>query len=182
MRALTVAVILVGIMTAVPARADDSASLDALVDTAAERLQAADPVAAVKWLGGGQITDRVRVEQVLADVASAAEQAGAPVEFVTEVFGDQIDATEAIQYERFSRWKLDPASAPTSAPDLSVSRSAIDRLNQRMVAEIARTWPTLSGPGCAPALDAAKVVVAQERALDPLYREALDAATRSYCR
>lgn len=168
------------ILTAPPAHADDTA-MDALVDAATMRLQAADPVAAAKWLNGGPITDPARVRQVLSDVAAAAGPAGAPAEFVTSVFTDQIDATEAIQYERFSRWKLDPASAPTSAPDLSASRSAIDELNRRMVADIADAWPVLSGPGCVPALQSARDGAAQRHALDPLYRAALEAATRSYC-
>jgi chorismate mutase len=97
------------------------------------------------------------------------------------VFTDQINATEAIQYSRFSGWKLDPATAPTSAPDLSASRSLIDELNREMVAEIARSLPTLNGPGCVATLASTKESVAQLRALDPLYRQALDTATRSYC-
>jgi chorismate mutase len=174
-----------GLITAAPGHADDTPSdtsaLDTLVDVAAQRLQAADPVAANKWLNGGSITDPVRVHQVLADVIGAARTVGAPADFVTEVFTDQIDATEAIQYERFSRWKLDPASAPTSAPDLSASRSVIDGLNRRMVSEITEAWPLLTGPGCESGLLSARDGAAQRHALDPLYREALDAATRSYC-
>ena len=183
--AAAVAAVAVGIVTAAagpaPAHAD-GAALDALVDAAAQRLQAADPVAAGKWLNGGPITDPARVRQVLSDVVAAAGSAGVSADFVTAVFTDQIDATEAIQYDRFSRWKLDPDSAPASAPGLSESRSAIDALNRRMVAEIAHAWPILSGPGCAVALESARDDVAQGRALDQLYRAALDRATRSYCR
>ncbi len=101
---------------------------------------------------------------------------------MTRVFSDQIDATEAIQYSRFSWWKLDPAAAPASAPDLSASRQTIDGLNHRMVTEIADEWPVLHSPACPATLAAAKSAVAASRALDPLYIQALDAATRSYCR
>lgn len=169
------------LLTAAPAGADDTRGLETLVDAAVQRLSVADPVAASKWLSGGPITDPPRVRQVLADVASAAESAGVPTEYVTEVFTDQIDATEAVQYGRFSGWKLDPAAAPTSAPDLTDSRALIDQMNRVMVTEIAQDWPVLSGPGCASALASAKEAVAQRRSLDPLYRQALDTATRSYC-
>ncbi len=165
-----------------PAQADEGADLGALVDAAAQRLLVADPVAASKWLSGGPITDPPRVRQVLADVGAAAQSAGLPTDYVTEVFADQIDATEAIQYGRFSGWKLDPATAPTAAPDLTSSRALIDQMNRVMVAEIARDWPVLTGPMCAAALVSAKDAVAQRRSLEPLYRQALDSATRSYCR
>ncbi len=152
-----------------------------LVDAAAQRLQTADPVAASKWLTGGAITDPARVQQVLTSVAQEAESAGVPADFVTTAFTDQINATEAIQYNRFSWWKFDPASAPSAAPDLSASRAAIDELNQRMVTEMANQWPVLRSSDCPRRLDTAKSEVAVARQFDPLYRQALDVATRSYC-
>jgi chorismate mutase len=165
-----------------------SASADAageplydLVDTATQRLQTADPVAASKWLSGAPITDPTRVQQVLQSVAADAESAGAPSDFVTSVFTDQINATEAIQYSRFSWWKLNPADAPAWAPDLSASRALIDSLNAAMVVQIAAQLPVLNAPDCTTRLDAAKAAVADQRQLDLLYRQALDAATRSYC-
>mgnify|MGYP003504444145 FL=1 len=165
-----------------PAPADPPAEpLYGLIDAATSRLQTADPVAATKWLNGGPITDPARVQQVLSAVSADAESMQIPTDYVTRVFSDQINATEAIQYSRFSWWKLDPAAAPTSAPDLSSSRTLIDGLNQRMVDEIATQWPVLHSPDCPARLGAAKTAVAADRALDPLYVTALDAATRSYC-
>ena len=152
-----------------------------LVDAATQRLQTADPVAASKWLSGGPITDPARVQQVLAAVSADAESVSVPVDYVDAVFTDQINATEAIQYSRFSWWKLDPAAAPAAAPDLSSSRALIDGLNHRMVGEIAGQWTVLHAPDCPVRLSAAKSAVAADRGLDPLYVQALDAATRSYC-
>lgn len=169
------------VLAATQAWADQAAPLYELVDAAVQRLQTADAVAANKWINGGPITDPARVQQVLAAVNGHAQALGLPTEFVTGVFTDQIDATEAIQYNRFSWWKLDPAAAPSAAPELSASRGVIDDLNRRMVAEIAEDWPVLLGPGCGGALESAKSAVAERRGLDPLYRQALDAATRSYC-
>ena len=153
-----------------------------LVDSATQRLQTADPVAASKWLTGGTITDPARVQQVLETVARDAESVGVPADYVTTLFADQIDASEAIQYNRFSAWKLDPSAAPLLAPDLAASRALIDGLNHRMVSLIAADRPVLESPDCPMRLAAARDAVTQARQLDPLYRQALDAATRSYCR
>ncbi|MCX8559882.1 chorismate mutase [Mycolicibacterium mucogenicum] len=168
-------------MTAVPlAHADDDA-LFRLVDTAAQRLQTADPVAAVKWITGGSIEDPVRVGQVLNAVGAQATASGADPVFVQKVFTDQIHATEGIEHLRFSQWKFDPAAAPTTAPDLSESRTAIDGFNRTMVAELAAQQGVLHGPGCAAAVDAARTRVTTSRQLDPLYQQALVTATRNYC-
>lgn len=153
-----------------------------LVDAAAQRLQTADPVAASKWLTGAPITDPARVAQVLAAVRADAQALGVPDAFAAAVFTDQINATEGVQYNRFSWWKFDPPAAPSAAPDLSASRALIDTLTRTMVAEIADQWPVLQSPDCAARLDSAKNAVVTERGLDPLYQEALDAATGSYCR
>ena len=186
-RALGTAALLTALTTpavaiADPQPADSTAEpLLALIDAAAQRLQTADPVAASKWLTGGSITDPARVQQVLAAVAGAAESAGLPADYVTTAFTDQINATEAIQYSRFSWWKFDPSAAPLEAPDLSSSRSLIDDLNGRMVTEMARQWAVLRSTECPTRLAAAKTGVQESRQFDPLYRQALDVATRSYC-
>lgn len=163
------------------AHADPGEALHDLVDAAAQRLQSAEPVAAAKWLNGGPITDPVRVEEVLATVARQARSFDLPTDFVTRVFTDQINATEAIQYQRFADWKFDPATAPTWAPALGDLRATIDDLNHRMVAEMASEWPVLHSPGCPGELDAATLEVAASRRLDALHRHALDVATGSYC-
>ena len=153
-----------------------------LVDAAAQRLQVAEPVAASKYLDGGVIQDPTREQQVLDAVAVEAADHDIDPIYVTEVFRDQIDATVAIQYARMAQWKLDPDSAPDNAPDLSSARTTIDELNRQMVAEMADDWSVLHSPMCVPDLDAAKAVVAQARGMDPLYRQAIDFATRNYCR
>ena len=152
-----------------------------LIDAATERLLTADPVAATKWINGGPITDPGRARQVIDAVTADAAAAQLPTEYVARLFTDQINATEAIQYSRFSWWKLEPEAAPVSAPDLSASRTVIDGLNRKMVNEITEQWPVLQSPDCSLRLSAAKTAVADERHLDPLYRHALDSATRAYC-
>ncbi|HZC50961.1 MAG TPA: chorismate mutase, partial [Mycobacterium sp.] len=120
------------------ARADSP--LTELVDAAAQRLQLAEPVAAVKWKTHGAIEDPGRVEQELAKVGAEATARHVDPDYVTRVFRDQIHATEAIEYSRFAAWKLDPANVPAGSPDLSALRSAIDALNQTMLTQIAANW------------------------------------------
>lgn len=155
--------------------------LDPLVSAATQRLQTADPVAAVKWITHGNIEDPARVQQVLDSVTVAAGARGIDAGYVTRIFTDQVHATEAVEYRRFAEWKLDPAAAPTSAPDLSSSRARIDTLNTAIVAELAAQWDLLHSPACAQALRDATESAATTYSLDPDYRDALAFATHSYC-
>jgi chorismate mutase len=152
-----------------------------LVDTAAQRLATADPVAASKWINGGSITDRQRADQVLDSVAANALARAIDPKYVKTVFTDQIAATEGIEYTRFGQWKFDPAVAPNTAPDLSESRTQIDGYNKIMVEEIAVRWDALHSQGCRQDLADAMAAVVGQRQLDELYRQALTSATRSYC-
>jgi chorismate mutase len=163
------------------ARADSTSPLTVLVGAAAQRLQVADPVAAFKWNTHSAIEDPGRVQQELAKLGAEATAAHVDPNYVTRVLGDQINATEAIEYSRFAGWKLNPADAPATAPDLSESRSTIDGLNQTMLTQIAADWDQLHSPACAPDLDAARSDVVRARQLDGLYQQALSLATQSYC-
>ncbi len=176
---------LAAITVAPHARADSGGPLTELVDAAAQRLQVAEPVAAVKWKTHGAIEDPGRVQEEMDELNAAAQRLDGAAHidpgYVTRVFGDQISATEAVEYGRFADWKLNPATAPAAPPDLSALRSTIDGLNQTMLAQIAADWGVLHSSECAARLDAARDEVAVTRRLDGLYQRALVAATRSYC-
>jgi chorismate mutase len=164
------------------AHADDLNPLFGLVNAAAQRLQTAEPVAAVKWKTNGPIEDPPRVQQVLAAVTADARAHQIDPDYVGGAFSDQINATEAIEYTRFAQWKLEPASAPPAPPDLSASRTVIDGHNHVMVGEIAAHWDLLHSPACVMALDEAKNAVVGAQQLDSLYQQALTLATHNYCR
>ncbi|WP_135453404.1 chorismate mutase [Mycobacterium sp. DL99] len=182
-RFATVGVLTLAALCGAPlARAQDASPLLPLVDAAAQRLQTADPVAANKFRTGGPIEDPRREQQVIDATTAEAGSRHIDPAYVGQVFRDQIDATVAVEDGLFAQWKLDPGTAPTSAPDLAASRTAIDALNHTMVNEIADQWPTLHSPSCPGDLASAVDGVAAARDLDPLYRRALDYATRSYCR
>lgn len=168
-------------MLVAPVRADSAIALTPLVDAAAQRLQVAEPVAAYKWNQHGAIEDPARVQQELARLGDEADAERVDRDYVTRVFGDQIGATEAIEYSRFADWKLNPASAPGDSPDLSASRAAIDAFNRTMLAQILANWSLLHSPECAAQLGAARSGVIRDRRLDSLYQKALSSATQSYC-
>jgi len=181
LRAGTALAILLAVPATTPARADSPSALIALVDAAAQRLQIAEPVAAFKWNTHGAIEDPGRVQEELAKLSADAAGEHIDATYVTRVFGDQINATEAIEYQRFADWKLNPSGAPAGPPDLAASRSAIDGLNQTMLTQIAANWDLLRSPQCPGQLDAARHDVVQARHLDSLYQRALSTATQSYC-
>ena len=177
-----IATLLSAVMVGAPSsRADDDDPLYDLVDAAAARLATADPVAAFKWVKGGSIEDSKRVGEVLDSVGAQASAKGIDAKFVQSVFTDQIHATESVEYSRFAQWKLDPTGAPTTAPELSASRAAIDGYNRSMVTQMALHWDSLQGPGCDQDVVHALSAVVMDRRLDPLYQDALTFATRSYC-
>lgn len=169
------------IVLASPATADTASPLRALVDAAAQRLQIAEPVAAIKWNTRGAIEDQDRVQQELTEMAAEAAAEHIDSDYVTRIFGDQISATEGIEYSRFADWKLDPGAAPSEPADLSAARSAIDDLNQTMLTQVIANWDLLHSPACPAALDLARRGVIGARRLDALYQRALALATQSYC-
>jgi chorismate mutase len=169
------------ILVAAPVRADDTSPLTELVDAAGQRLQIAEPVAAFKWSTHGAIEDQDRVQQELTKMAAEASARHVDTDYVIRVFGEQISATEGIEYSRFADWKLNPGAAPGESADLSASRSAIDELNQAMLAQVVVNWDLLHSPACPTQLDLARRGVIRARRLDGLYQRALALATQSYC-
>lgn len=155
--------------------------LYALVDAAAQRLQTADAVAAVKFRTGGAVDDPVREEHVINRASAAAAGKNIDPGYVATVFRDQIDATNAIEHFRFAEWRLDPDAVPLTAPDLAQTRAVIDRLDQILVDEMAAQWDSLRSQAGGAYLDEATNSVALARRLDDFSRRALAYATHSYC-
>ncbi|WP_082960638.1 MULTISPECIES: chorismate mutase [unclassified Mycobacterium] len=176
-----VAVAVAAVLAVGSARAGSASPLTELVDAAAQRLQVAEPVAAFKWNTHGAVEDPARVQQQLAELGDAAAADHLDRDYVTRIFGDQIEATEAIEYRRFADWKLNPAAAPGASPDLSSSRATIDGFNRTMLSQIADHWDELHSAACAAQLDAATVDVTRAHRLDGLYQQALALATHAYC-
>jgi len=164
-----------------PQAAAQAGPLVPLIDAAAQRLQTAEPIAANKWITKGAIEDAARAGQVLDAVTADATARGIDPQRVRRIFTDQISATEGIEYARFSQWKLDPAVAPTVAPELASSRTVIDGLNRTIVEQLAAQRPVPPPPQCADRAREATDAVATARGLESLHRDALLFATHSYC-
>ncbi|OBJ61563.1 chorismate mutase [Mycobacterium asiaticum] len=184
-KACFVAGLITALLLAPPARADNS--LIVLIDAAAERLQIAEPVAAHKWITHTAIEDPARVEQELATLRAEAEAHQIDPnyphypDYIVTIFGDQVRATEAIEYSKFAQWKLDGAAAPPPSQDLSASRAQIDALNTKILSQISLNWGLLRSSSCERGVDEARAEVIRARRFDDLYQRALDTATRSYC-
>ncbi|WP_101951139.1 chorismate mutase [Mycobacterium sp. 3519A] len=178
---LVIAPLVVAGATCATAGADQIGPLIKLVDDAALRLQTADPVAASKYRTGGAVDDPVREGQVIDAVTAAAADRHIDTEFVRRVFRDQIDATDSLEHSRFAQWKIDPASAPKTAPDLTSSRDVINRLNTEIVQDIADQQDALRGLSCPADLQDAKNAAIAKEHLDELYQRALDYAVHDYC-
>lgn len=175
--------VLVSMIAVIPgwARAEGAGPLTPLVDSLAERLAIAEPVAAYKWSAHAAIEDPARVEQELSTLREDAASAHVEPDYVARVFSDQIAATEAIEYRRFADWKLDPAAVPPAPADLAASRAAIDALNTKILSHIALNWSLLGSAECAGLLQYSRDEVTRLRGLDNLYQRALTTATASYC-
>jgi chorismate mutase len=173
----------IGVLGVTPrSEADSPSPLLALVDAAAQRLQTAEPVAAVKYKTGGAVDDPEREQQVIDSVTAAAGDRHIDGGYVRNIFRNQMDATNAIEHQRFADWKLDPSAAPAAAPDQSASRATIDQLNRVIINELAAHWDSLHSPSCGADLENAKSAVIATRQLDDLYQRALTYATHSFCR
>jgi|SRR5690625_672259 len=175
------AAVLLAIPAPSTAGADTVGPLAELVDAAAQRLQLADDVAAAKWHTRTAIEDPARADLQLTALTATAETRRLDVGYVRRVFIDQIGATEAVEHYRVAQWTLDPAAAPADPPDLGASRTRIDDLNQVMLTRIEQSWPQLHAPQCRSHLEQATRDVGAARGFDGFARQALSAATHSYC-
>jgi len=164
-----------------PGASVDPSPLETLVSLAAERLGNGEAAAASKWGTEVRVDDADRVAEVIAGVRSLAGQHAVAPEFAEQVFLDQIDATESIQFSRFAEWKLDPSAAPIEHPDLTDVRSDIDKLTEAMLVQLGEQHYLLTSADCADARDRALRAVTEHRNLDALYERALTRATASYC-
>lgn len=173
------AICVVAVFSPPTARAEST--LAEMVDAAAQRLQIADDVAAVKWHSGAPVEDPARVQQQLTALASAAEAEDVDPDYVRQIFTDQIAATEAVEHHRFAQWERDPASAPAVASDLAASRARIDGLNHVMLTQVGLHWQLLHSPQCAAEVHQSVRNISAARQFDELYRRELIAATRDYC-
>lgn len=164
------------------------AALDPLVHLVLERLNTADAVAAAKWTTAtrtGQppvIDDPAREADVYDSMATAGARLDLPEPWVRQVFQGQIEANKLVQRGLHTEWRLLPAAAPTTSPDLAAVRPVIDRVNGEILRELAAARAALSGPACAQRLAAAAAPVVTSGDVDALHAAALARASAALCR
>ena len=114
--------------------ASDTISLDAIVVLIAKRLALAADVAAAKFIGGGQVDDPAREEQILDWVAGSLPGGSIGRETEISFFQDQIAANKVIQRGLHSHWRENPRDSPRSWHGLSEEiRPRVNLINRHML-------------------------------------------------
>jgi chorismate mutase len=112
----------------------DAISLDAIVALIAKRLALAADVAAAKFIGGGQVDDPAREEQILDWVADRLPGGSVGRETEISFFHDQIAANKVIQRGLHSHWRVNPGDSPRHWRGLSGEiRPRLDVINRHML-------------------------------------------------
>ncbi|MGW4089011.1 gamma subclass chorismate mutase AroQ [Nocardia sp. NPDC004750] len=162
-------------------------SLDRLVALVVERLDTADAVAAAKWSTAGErgieptIDDPVREAEVYEAMVRLGHDRELSENWVRQVFLGQIEASKTVQRGLMTRWRFDPAAAPTAPAGLDSVRPVIDRVNVEILDQLAGHRAELTAPDCAEQLARSVFgVVVADRA-DVLHRAALVRAAVSLC-
>ncbi|MFI9507642.1 gamma subclass chorismate mutase AroQ [Nocardia sp. NPDC052566] len=162
-------------------------SLDRLVELVADRLDTGDVVAAAKWVSAAHngsepmIDDPAREAMVYDAMTRLGADRGLSENWVRQVFSGQIEANKMVQRGLITRWRFDPAVAPTVSPELAAVRPEIDRLNIGIIEQLADHRAELSGPACAERLAHSVFDLYAARRGDGLHRVVLARAAAALC-
>ncbi|MBO2445493.1 chorismate mutase [Actinomadura barringtoniae] len=166
-------------ITAAPAH---PVSLRPLTQVSAERVLVADKVAAAKFGTTLPIDDPAREKQLLDTVAAKSAALGIPPRTSVRIFRDQIEANKVVQRGLFARWTAHPDEAPKERPDLQKEvRPILDRITDRLLAQIKATQRTRGQASCGPRLAVAYVKISKRDQLDALHGAALLRGVSSVC-
>lgn len=108
--------------------------IDELLLLIQKRLVIMHEVARTKWNQNLPIEDKIREQQILADLAAKANQYGLDEKLVTQFFQAQIDASKEIQKNDFLLWKENDLSKFDKTFSLKDElRFYIDQLNNEII-------------------------------------------------
>jgi endo-1,4-beta-xylanase len=113
-----------------------SAQLTALIDA---RLAVVTEVARAKWNAQAAIEDLAREQALLLSMRESGAKLGVPAGTVDHFFGAQIKAAKLLQRELFVAWRRSGQGELAGTADLAELRTAIDRINARMLEQLAMT-------------------------------------------
>jgi chorismate mutase len=114
---------------------------DVLLPLVVRRLAVAESVAAAKWSSGRPVEDRDREAVVLRDAAASARRARIDATFVRRVMAAQIEASKIVQEGLMARWRDEPATAPTSQPELRGVRQTLEAIDEEFVTALVAARP-----------------------------------------
>ncbi|MFK0223990.1 gamma subclass chorismate mutase AroQ [Streptomyces vinaceus] len=143
----------------------------------AERVRAAEEVAAAKWGTPGPVEDPDRERRVLADVTERAAELGIAPDLVRSFFEDQFEASKAVQRALHERWRAQPTGRPKRSPVLAAEvRPVLEDIDERLLATLGQAADLLSGPRFRALLEQERDSAA--RSLDPVHRRGLERALK----
>lgn len=157
------------------------ASMGALIALIAKRLSLGIDVAAAKFVGGEQVDDPVREEEILVWVANRPPGGGVGSAARVDFFSDQIAANKVIQRGLHEHWRQDPAGFPRSRCVTAEIRPRLDIVNRHMLLLLPRI-PRLSPEQLSTAADTLYLSISSRSSLRPLdgvCRTAVHTALRS---
>lgn len=156
-------------------------NLHALIELSLQRIDTGDAVAAAKWGTSSPIDDPAREAQVYESMVTLAGSKGLPADWIRSVFMGQIEANKVVQRGLHTRWRFDPASAPSARPDLTAVRPVIDRVNKEIVDQLVAHRDLLTGPDCAVNLSQGVFAAVTSGRADALHSAALVRAAVTLC-
>jgi chorismate mutase len=152
------------------------------VDAASYRLSLADQVALTKWDSRKPIEDAPREKVVIDAAVAKAIEKGVSEHRIRVVFADQVEANKLVQYRLLAQWERTGGAPANARPNLVLEiRPMLDRLQVRLIDDLARMAGLSGQPDCAGQV--ARVVgdYASEKKLDSLHALALDRAVARIC-
>jgi chorismate mutase len=155
-----------------------------LIELVVQRLALAHEVAAVKYVNGQPIDDRVREGEILQAIASAPEASGPYQRTATQFFRDQIEANKVIQRGLHHRWHAHPEEAQPAYSSLaSEVRPKLDGISRQILLQLASVaeMPQVSFGDVADLVDRQLSAEVSARQLPRLHRAAALFAMRSLC-
>lgn len=156
-----------------------------LVESSAQRLAIGDQVALSKWDSGASVEDVAREEAVISNAVAQGQRANLATADVTRFFKAQIEANKLVQYEALATWRRTGYAPPHAPVDLAGTiRPELDRLQTKMIDELAEAAPVLESKECAKEVARAVGHYAFEHQFDfgNLPVIALDRAMAGFCR
>src|SRR3954470_10109566 len=129
-----VVIVAAGCATTATFTAADTAAVDRLLGLIKERLDVAPEVARTKWNTKSPIEDRLRDQQIIDGVATAAAEYGLDPRVASTFFMAQIEASKAVQNALHTEWTAKRQPPFATVADLGKDiRPALDRLTPAMM-------------------------------------------------